>query len=362
MPPKVLAVEDNARLLNQTLEILKKLGCDARGLTDPRDLIDLLHTFQPEVCIVDIEIPSMCVPDLLGRIKAIAQNTEVILLTGAHKTAMATEFLKQGAADYLTKPVEAGQVELVVKRVLEQRIEKASAGCPRNSEMPVEAKSPALSDALRDLNELYSSTLETLVSAIDARDQEISGHSRRVADMTVKVAKKLGLNGGELKQIEHGALLHDIGKLRIPDSILRKPSALTPEEWEVMRKHPEFGFEIVQKLGFMKGAADIILSHHEKFDGTGYPRGLKGKEISLAVRIFTLVDAVDALVYDRPYRRGADFAVVREEITKRSGTYFDPDLLEAVLDCLSENFPPLAAENEVDGGPASSWGDSPGRS
>lgn len=216
--------------------------------------------------------------------------------------------------------------------------------------------------AVDESTQTLNRTLEILVSALEARDQEISGHSRRVADMTVRVAKKLGLNGSELKQIEHGALLHDIGKLRIPDSILWKPSALTPEEWEVMRKHPEFGFEIVQKLGFLKGAADIILSHHEKFDGTGYPRGLKGKEISLAARIFTLVDTVDALVYDRPYRRGAAFSAVCEEITKRSGTHFDPDLLEVVLDCLSEYFPPKGGENEADGALASSSGDSPTRS
>ena len=176
-----------------------------------------------------------------------------------------------------------------------------------NLEKLVEERSRALSDALRDLNELHGATLETLATAIDLRDQGTSGHSRRVADMTIRVAKKLGINGGELTQIEHGALLHDLGKLRIPDSILWKPSALTPEEWEIMRKHPEYGFEFVQKIGFLRGAADIILSHHEKYDGTGYPRGLKGKEISLAARIFSLVDAVDALVFDRPYHRGTDF-------------------------------------------------------
>jgi putative nucleotidyltransferase with HDIG domain len=154
--------------------------------------------------------------------------------------------------------------------------------------------------------------------------------------MTIQIVKRMGINNGELVQIEHGALLHDIGKLRIPDSILWKPSKLTPEEWEIMRKHPEYGFEFVRKIGFLKEAADIILSHHEKFDGTGYPRGLKGKEISFGARIFSLVDAMDALVYDRPYHRATAFSVAREEIRLRAGTHFDPELVDIALELLGE--------------------------
>ena len=255
-------------------------------------------------------------------------------------TVQAVDLMKRGAADYLLKPVAAKQVDLAVAKALEhRRLVIENTAYKMNLEKLVEERSRALSDALRDLKELHGATLETLATAIDLRDQGTSGHSRRVADMTLCIAKKLGLNAGELTQIEHGALLHDLGKLRIPDSILWKPSALTPEEWEIMRKHPEYGFEFVQKIGFLRGAADIILSHHEKYDGTGYPRGLKGKEISLAARIFALVDAVDALVFDRPYHRGTGFAAVREEVMKRSGSHFDPDLVVFALDLLSSYFP-----------------------
>ena len=340
MPTRILAVDDDLHILNLTLQILKDSGYDARGLMDSREARGAVMSFRPEVCIVDVEMPFLSGSDLLDAIKAIDPFTEVVLLTNTNDTILAVDLMKRGAADYLLKPVGAKQVDLAVARALEhRRLVMENTAYKLNLENLVEQRSRALSDALRNLNELHSATLETLATAIDLRDQGTSGHSRRVADLTIRVAKKLGIHGGELTQIEHGALLHDLGKLRIPDSILWKPSVLTPEEWEIMRKHPEYGFEFVQKIGFLRGAADIILSHHEKYDGTGYPRGLKGKEISLAARIFALVDAVDALVYDRPYHRGSDFSTVREEITKRSGTHFDPDLVDAVLDCLADCFP-----------------------
>jgi putative nucleotidyltransferase with HDIG domain len=285
-------------------------------------------------------MPFISGSDLLDSIKGIDHFTEVILLTGTNDTVLAVDLMKRGAADYLLKPVEAKQVDLAVAKALEhRRLVMENTAYKANLEKLVEERSRALSDALKNLNELHSATLETLATAIDLRDQGTSGHSRRVADMTIRVAETLGINGGELTQIEHGALLHDLGKLRIPDSILWKPSTLTPEEWEIMRKHPEYGFDFVQKIGFLRGAADIIFSHHERYDGTGYPRGLKGKKISLAARIFALVDAVDALMFDRPYHRGTDFSTVREEIMKLSGTHFDPDLVFIALDCLSDCFP-----------------------
>jgi putative nucleotidyltransferase with HDIG domain len=205
-------------------------------------------------------------------------------------------------------------------------------------ELLVEERSKALNAALRNLNELHSATIETLAMALDYRDRITSGHSRRVAEMTIGIVRDLGITNGDLVQIEHGALLHDIGKLRIPESILWKPSNLTSEEWQIMRRHPEYGFDFVNKIGFLKGAADIILSHHEKFDGSGYPRGLKGDEISYGTRIFTLVDSVDAIVCDRPYRRGSGFSVAREEVLRKTGSHFDPQFVEPTLTYLENYF------------------------
>ncbi|MBN1568588.1 MAG: response regulator [Acidobacteria bacterium] len=337
MQGRVLAVDDNPQIVNLTVRLLNSFGYEARGMSDPREVPAMVRSFNPEVCILDIQMPFISGSELLDSIRSIDHFTEIILLTGTNDTLLAVSLMKKGAADYLLKPIEPKQMDVAVARALEhRRLIIENTAYKLNLERLVEERSQALSDALRNLNDLHSATLETLAAAIDLRDQGTSGHSRRVADMAIQVVKKMGMDDGELMQIEHGALLHDIGKLRIPDSILWKPSDLTHEEWEIMHKHPEYGYEFVQKIGFLKEAADIILSHHERFDGTGYPRGLKGDEISFGTRIFSLVDAIDAMIYDRPYHRATAFSIACEEIRKLSGTHFDPELVEPVLEALKD--------------------------
>jgi putative two-component system response regulator len=218
-----------------------------------------------------------------------------------------------------------------LSRLADRRAVLEKAAYQLHLEMLVEERARALNEALEDLNELHGAGIETLAMALDLQDQGTSGHSRRVADMTRSIAQNLGIANDELDQIEYGALLHDIGKLRIPDSILWKPADLNAGEWQIMRRHPRYGYEFVKDIEFLEGAADIILSHHEKFDGSGYPRGLTGSGISLGARIFSLVDAVDAMVHDRPYHRGTPFPNACEEIIRHIGTHFDPELVEPAL-------------------------------
>lgn len=339
MLSRVLAVDDDPQVLNLTVRFLASFGYEARGLNDPREAPDLIRSFDPAVCIFDINMPFVLGSDLLDQVKSINPQTEVILLTGINDTVLAVEMMKRGAADFLLKPIQPKQMDIAVARALEhRRLVLENTAYKLHLEMLVEERSKALNEALAHLNELHGATLETLAMALDLRDQGTSGHSRRVADMTLGIASSLGITDGDLVQIEHGALLHDIGKLRIPDSILWKPAELSPEEWQIMRRHPEYGFEFVEKIEFLKGAADIILSHHEKYDGSGYPRGLKGEEISLGARIFALVDAADAIVHDRPYHRGIAFPVARKEILQKSGTHFDPELVKPALEHLEKCF------------------------
>ena len=182
-------------------------------------------------------------------------------------------------------------------------------------------------------------TLEALARALDYRDQSTSGHSRRVADLTVTVASTYGVEDSALQEIEHGALLHDIGKLKIPDSILWKPTRLDDSEWITMKKHPEYGYELLRNLEFLNGAAELVLSHHEKFDGSGYPRGLRGDQISLGARIFCIVDAVDAMIYKRPYNQPVTFPEAASEIRRCAGTHFDPDLVSISIEVLEQRVP-----------------------
>ncbi|HEY0068973.1 MAG TPA: HD domain-containing phosphohydrolase, partial [Chloroflexia bacterium] len=178
----------------------------------------------------------------------------------------------------------------------------------------------------------YEATLEGWSHALDLRDRETEGHTQRVTDMTVRLAQKLGVPAVDIVQIQRGALLHDIGKMGIPDSILLKPGPLTDEEWEIMRKHPVYAFELLSPISFLRPALDIPYAHHEKWDGTGYPRGLKGEQIPLAARIFAVVDVYDALRSNRPYRRAWPEAKVLAHIWDLSGTHFDPRVVEAFLE------------------------------
>ena len=177
----------------------------------------------------------------------------------------------------------------------------------------------------------YDATLIALTHALDARDKETEGHSRRVVEYTRMVAVRLGIDGDDLKLVCHGALLHDIGKIGVPDAILHKPGPLTEAEWQVMRRHPEIGALMVEEVDYLAEARRIILHHHERWDGRGYPLGLRGRQITVGARAFAVADTFDAITQDRPYRRGRSFDEACEEILHHRGTQFDPDAVDAFL-------------------------------
>jgi putative nucleotidyltransferase with HDIG domain len=181
-----------------------------------------------------------------------------------------------------------------------------------------------LLDNVRLYGHEYQAMLHILTSALDLRDRVTDGHSRRVADLSLIVARELGIDGDELLDIERAGILHDIGKLTVPDAILSKPAPLTSDEWLEMRRHPDVGYSMVRDVPFLSRAAEIIRSHHEQFDGSGYPRGLKGEKIPLGARIFAVVDAYDAMTSDRPYRLARSHEEALEEIRHQVGTQFDP--------------------------------------
>lgn len=183
----------------------------------------------------------------------------------------------------------------------------------------------------QELRESYETTLFALVAALDAREHEVQAHSQRVSMYTVTLAREIGIEGEELDDIRRGALLHDIGKIGISDSILLKPGKLTEEEWKEMKKHPYIGYKILEGIKFLEGAAEIVYAHHERFDGTGYPRGLKGEEIPIGARLFAVSDILDAMTSDRPYRKALPFDAARDEIVRCSGTQFDPEVVGVFL-------------------------------
>jgi putative nucleotidyltransferase with HDIG domain len=182
-----------------------------------------------------------------------------------------------------------------------------------------------------DLALAYDATIEGWSAALDLHDKETEGHSQRVTEKTMQLARSLGIGEAELVHVRRGALLHDIGKMGVPDNILLKPDKLTDEEWVLMRQHPQFAFDMLAPITYLKPALDVLYCHHEKWDGSGYPRGLKGEQIPLAARIFAVVDVYDALTSDRPYRKAWSKAKAMEYIREQSGQHFDPQVVEAFL-------------------------------
>ena len=224
---------------------------------------------------------------------------------------------------------------LMMRLSIKQYIDKTAANVEelktRNGELHRANK-----DILRmadKLRETYDGTLEALVSALDARDRETKGHSLRVAKYMMEIAFHLGIEPGteEWINMQRGGLLHDIGKIGVSDTILHKPGPLTDEEWVDMRRHPQIGHDMIHEIGFLSGAAVIVLAHHERFDGKGYPKGLAADEIPLGARIFVLADTFDAMTSNRPYRKALTSEASREEIIRCSGTQFDPRCVQGFL-------------------------------
>jgi HD-GYP domain-containing protein (c-di-GMP phosphodiesterase class II) len=188
-----------------------------------------------------------------------------------------------------------------------------------------------LRQALKDIEETYESTLLALVNALDVREHETHNHSQRVMEYTLEMARKAGIKGQELLDIGRGSLLHDIGKIGLPDSILLKQDNLTDGDWVKIKKHPAIGFGILKGIKFLEGASGIVLTHAEHFDGTGYPKGLKAEAIPVGSRLFSVADTLDAMTNDRPYRKAMGYDAAREEIRRFSGTQFDPWAVEIFL-------------------------------
>jgi HD-GYP domain-containing protein (c-di-GMP phosphodiesterase class II) len=209
-----------------------------------------------------------------------------------------------------------------------------NAGYRKSLERRVREKTAELQQALVEVETSYNSTLYALVAALDAREHETSDHSQRVVRYTLAIANRLSVPKAEQPDIARGALLHDIGKIGIPDAILLKPGPLTPAEWEEMHRHPQIGWTILKSIAFLHVPAEIVLCHQERFDGSGYPRGLRGEAIPVGARIFAIADTLDAMTSDRPYRKRAAFDAALREIRHNSGTQFDPKIVEALLESL----------------------------
>jgi putative nucleotidyltransferase with HDIG domain len=324
-PVHILVVDDEQAIRDVLSEGLNDSGYRCDTASDGAEALEKVRGNGFELVVSDIDMPQMDGVQLLQEIKKIRPDTEIIMLTGVVDVDTAVQSIRMGASDYLTKPFNLAEVRITVERALEKRrLIRENREYQRTLETRVQERTAELSRS-------YQTTLEALATALDTRDTETLGHSLRVAAYTVHVAKRMGVVEPDLTDIYRGALLHDVGKIGVPDAILRKPGKLTPEEWVEMRKHPEIGYRILEGIQFLEPSRQIVLSHQERYDGTGYPRGLKGKEIPIGARIFSVVDTLDAMTSDRCYRKALSYDTARAEVIKYSGTQFDPEVVKVFL-------------------------------
>jgi response regulator RpfG family c-di-GMP phosphodiesterase len=324
------------------------------------EAVTLLKTGSFNLVLSDITMPGKSGLELCGYVQKNCPRTVVVMISAMTDIDYAVEAMRQGAFDYITKPFDLARVTLAVDRAL--RYEQAVEDNYRY-EQALEERVRIRTDELRaandDLNFMldtlyknYRATLRGLAGTLEARDIETRGHSDRVVAYSMRLGQEMGLTSNELIGLEQGALLHDIGKVGVPDAVLLKPGSLTTDEWVRMREHVGHGLRIIEGVEFLTGARWVVGQHHEKYDGSGYPNKLRGDAIHIHARIFAVADAYDAIRSDRPYRAGQSHEIACEEIAANSGSHFDPKVVNAFMSIRKDEWEAIrrSAQTDADDG------------
>lgn len=331
-PTRVLVVDDEPSARRLLRVMLRAPGFDCSEAGTGEEAMVALQREPFDLVISDLHMPGMGGLALIPEARRQQPHAAFLVTTGEDSVEVGVRAMRGGADDYLLKPLIEDAVIASIERALHKhRLEQQVENYRAHLEDMVAERTSQLQAAMQQLQESYASTLEALGAAIDLRDKVTAGHSRRVCGYALEIARRMNIPEAQLENLARGAYLHDIGKLGIPDSILLKPGSLTPEERKIMQEHARIGFELVKGIPFLEGAAEVVLTHHERFDGGGYPAGLKGGEIPVSGRIFGVVDTFDAITSDRPYHAAASFEEAREIIVHQAGRQFDPDVVTAFL-------------------------------
>jgi response regulator RpfG family c-di-GMP phosphodiesterase len=346
---RVLIVDDDEFVLRALSRALQAAGFDTRCYASAEAALEAVERDAPRVVISDYMMPEMDGIAFLKQARERAPNAARILCTAAEDFRIALQAVNSGEVyRIVAKPWHQHELVGTVTQA-------AESSRLRSENERLTAEVQRQNERLRELNvgleEMVrarsQALLEGLISALDYRDAETQWHSRRVSLYARRLAQALAVVDPELTSIEHGALLHDIGKIGIADRVLLKPGPLAPQEWVEMKKHPELGWALLQRVDYLKPAASIVLQHQEKWDGSGYPAGLAGDEIVLGARIFGIVDTLDAITSDRPYRKARPFSDARAEIVRCAGTQFDPRCVEAFLDVSQDEWERIRVDVET---------------
>jgi response regulator RpfG family c-di-GMP phosphodiesterase len=327
---RVLIVDDEPSVRKVLATLLLQAGISCSAAANPHEALTILENTSFEAIISDLRMGATSGFELLRKVRAQYPQLAFLMATGVDDVRVGVQAMKEGADDYLLKPFDIDVVLASLQRALERKqLEREVENYRRHLEEMVSRRTQQLQAAMTELQQSHSATLEALGSAIDLRDSPTAGHSRRVLFYSIKIAEAIGGMEDQLQTLGMGAWLHDIGKLAIPDGILLKPGALNEQERQIMQRHVELGYDLVKGIPFLADAAEIILAHHERHNGSGYPRGLPGEAIPMPARIFAVADSFDAMTSDRPYRSALPVQTARSVIDAGRGELFDPEVVDA---------------------------------
>ncbi len=336
---RILVVDDEEMICTMVTHMLAAEGFHVESRLTVADALSLVneHPNGFDVVLTDLGFEDESGFELLECLRDRENAPVSIVMTGQATVANAVESLRHGAYDFIEKPLMRDQLLAVLDRgLLYRRLLHENTRYKLFLEDMVREKSAALRQSLEQTRISNEFTLEAFVEMLDAREHGTAQHSLRVRALAQQLGVNLGLGPDELEDLRRGAQLHDIGKMAIPDSILLKEDGLAEEEWGVMKQHPETGYKIISSNPAFERAAEVVLAHHEHFDGSGYPRGLSGEAICLGARVFAVIDAYDTMRSERVYKAHGSAEAAREEIRKRSGTQFDPVVVDAFLQCVED--------------------------
>ena len=328
---KILLIDENQKRRKLLVNFLRTQAIHPEESLSFSDAAHrLLNTTDFDILVISSFAIESEKISLLRSIRSSNPFLGIIMLTAKENAKLSISILKQGIVDYITSPDDLAAIFSAINNELRKReiIQKNYSYMKKLTRLQKEQQKN-IRRAL-ELEEIYDSTLENLMTALDLRDVETFGHSRTVAKYSHMLAGILEIKDkSTLDNIRKGALLHDVGKIAIPDSILKKPRPLSAEEWKKIRLHPTLGYGLIKEIKLLEQVGNIILYHHERYDGTGYPKGLKKEKIPVEARIFALADALDAITSYRPYRKERDFKTAKKEIQAHSGIQFDPRVVDA---------------------------------
>lgn len=331
-PPRILIVDDEQSVRGVLRRALASSDYEITEATSGAEALAVLDSTGADVILSDLLMPRMTGMELLDRAKAFDDTVGFIMLTGVGTMENAIDALRRHADDYLLKPFNIEEVRISVARALRnQRLLRENRAYQRDLEARVEEQAAKLERLLLE-------GLLMVANAVEARDGYTGEHVGRVTRYAVATGSRLGLDREALRALWMGAILHDVGKIAIPDTILKKPGPLTPDEADVMRQHPLISAAIVERSSFLKPALPGILHHHERWDGAGYPYGLRGDAIPLDGRIISVADSFDAITTQRPYRQKRSSEVAIGELRRCSGTQFDREIVEAFVGAMDSGF------------------------